>query len=121
MQTNYINVSTVGQFFTLFKTTTCFGLNVWKRVLGQQIESDELAVMGGTGKKEGWDAARKALGQTKGGVVELHNVTALNQALGVAADWGDYAYFFARTCTRHPCLLIHWRISHADTWPGSNS
>ena len=75
------------------------------RVLGQQIESDELAVMGGTGKKEGWDAARKALGRTKGGVVELDNVTALNQALGVAADWGDYAYFFCTHMYEAPMPL----------------
>jgi len=75
------------------------------RVLGQRIESDELAVMGGTGKMEGWDAAQKALGRTKGGVVELHNVTALNQALGVAADWGDYAYFFCTHMYEAPMPL----------------
>ena len=36
---------------------------VMMRVLGQQIESDELAVMGGTGKKEGWDAARREVNE----------------------------------------------------------
>ena len=59
------------------------------RVLRVKIESPELPRMG-----RKWNTARDMLLQTECSEVPLHNVPALNAAVGLDADWGDYGYYF---------------------------
>ena len=59
------------------------------RALEARIESTGLPRMG-----KGFETARQLLRQTEHTAVPLHDVPALNGALGLNADWGDYGYYF---------------------------
>ena len=62
------------------------------RALEARIESTGLPHMG-----KGFETARQLLHKTEHTAVPLHDVPALNGALGLNADWGDYGYYF---CSR---------------------
>ena len=77
------------------------------RVLRVKIESPVFPKMGSK-----WNSARDLLLQTESSEVPLHTVPALNAALGLDADWGDYGYYLCAQL--YQAEMPVWSLRHGS-------